>query len=35
MKRLTLLVPIGVAIAALVGLGLHEHLTLDAFEEDR
>lgn len=33
MKRLTLLVPVGVAIAALVGLGLHEHLTLDAFED--
>lgn len=33
MKRLMLLVPIGAAIAALVGLGLHEHLTLDAFEE--
>jgi uncharacterized membrane protein YdjX (TVP38/TMEM64 family) len=33
MKRLTLLVPIGVAIAVLVGLGLQGHLTLDAFEE--
>jgi uncharacterized membrane protein YdjX (TVP38/TMEM64 family) len=35
MKRLALLIPVGLAIVAFFALGLHHHVTLDAFDEGR
>lgn len=35
MKRLALLIPIGLAILGFFALGLHHHATLDAFEDGR